>query len=65
MYDQKKIGQKNTVAKKMLIKTRFKTLSNIYNVTEIKTCMRAVGYASKVNMTKPDKESIRRKDDGI
>jgi len=49
----------------MLIKTRFKTLSNIYNVTEIKTCMRAVGYASKVNMTKPDKESIRRKDDGI
>jgi hypothetical protein len=37
----------------------------IYKVTEMKTCLRAVVCASKVNMSKSDKEITREKDDGI
>jgi hypothetical protein len=53
------------VAKKMLIKTRIKTLSITYKLTEMRTSLRAVGCASKVNVVKSDKESIRKENDGI
>jgi hypothetical protein len=53
------------VAKKMLIKISIKTLSNIYNVTEIKTSQKAVVCASKVIMAKSDKENMGKEEDGI
>jgi hypothetical protein len=48
------------VAKNILIKTRIKTIAIIYKVTEMKTCLRAMGCARKVNMATSDKESIRK-----
>jgi hypothetical protein len=35
----------------------------IYKVTEMKTYLRAVGCASKVNMANSDKESINKEND--
>jgi hypothetical protein len=37
----------------------------IYKVTEMKNSLRAVVCASKVNMSKSNKESARKEDDGI
>jgi len=37
----------------------------IYKVTEIKTYLRAVVCGRILNMSKPDKESIRKEDDAI
>jgi len=37
----------------------------IYKVTETNTSLRAVVCGSKANMSKPDKEIIRKEDDGI
>jgi hypothetical protein len=35
----------------------------IYKVKELKTCLRAMVCSSKINVSKPDKESIRKEND--
>jgi hypothetical protein len=42
-----------------------KLMAIMYEVTKMKTCPRATVCESKVNMSKYDKESKKKEDDGV